>query len=50
MLSEEAEIVVIRENRRMATEAVLIQLAISGVLGKRGAVEFGKTIKKLQNG
>ncbi len=47
---EEAEIVMDRQNRTMASEAVLLQAAVSSVLSKPAAKEFGRLIKRLNEG
>lgn len=46
---DEARIVVERHNGAHATQAVLVQLAVSSVLSKDGAKEFKKTINRLND-
>jgi hypothetical protein len=48
MVWVEAELVAERENRRIATEAVLTQMAVSSVISKQAGKEFRKVIKRLQ--
>lgn len=47
---DEAAIVVQRVNNGHATTAVLLQMAVSGVLSTKGNKAFQKTIKSLQGG
>lgn len=47
MVFVEAEIVVERLNGMEATRAVLIQMAASSVMSRKGAAEFQKLIKRL---
>lgn len=44
---EEASIVVDRENGREKTRAVLLNKAVSAVLGKKAAKEFEKTLNEM---
>lgn len=51
MLWLESQLVVERLNQQAVTQAVLLQLAVSSILSKKGGTEFKKTINKLtQNG
>ena len=45
---DESRLVVERVNNGHATTAVLLQLAVSGVLSKKANKDFTKTVKKLQ--
>ena len=47
MVWDECQLVVERQNRAHATEATLVQLAVSSILSKDGAKEFRKTLKRL---
>lgn len=47
MLMEETQIVTRRINNRIATEAALVQMAVSGVLSKKANDAFRKTMKQL---
>ena len=47
MVWDEAELVVERENRRIATEATFTNLAVSAVISAKSGKQFEKQIKKL---
>lgn len=47
---DEAELVVERLNGRIATEAVLTQMAVSSVLSEKAGKQFNKMVKKLSGG
>ena len=47
MVFDEVQLVVQRVNKRHATDATLLQLAVSGVLSKEGNKLFKKQIKAL---
>lgn len=49
MVWDEARLAVERINRFHATQAVLVQQAVSSILSKDGAKEFKKTITGLNN-
>lgn len=47
MLGDEVRLVVKRVNGAMASEAVLLQLAVSSMFDKKAAKLFQKTLKRL---
>lgn len=47
---EEADLVVERDNQRMATETLLIQMAVSSLFAKEAGKEFQKIISRLTDG
>lgn len=47
MVSDEVSLVLTRSNHAEATRAVLLQMAVSGVLDKKAGELFQATIKKL---
>lgn len=49
MVFSEAEFVIERMNREEASRAVLVNMAVSALLDKGAAKEFGKQIKKMTN-
>lgn len=50
MLLDECRLVTGRVNRRLATEATLLQMAVSGVLSKKANGAFRNTIQNLTEG
>ena len=44
---DEANLVSERENARIATEAQLVQMAVSGIVSRKGGTQFQKMLKKL---
>jgi len=47
---EEAELVVSRQNQTLATETLLIQMAVSSLFAKEAGREFQKIISRLSDG
>lgn len=47
---EEAELVTDRLNQTLATESLLLQMAVSSLLNAEAGRTFQKTIKRLTNG
>ena len=47
---EEAELVVTRDNQRIATETLLTQMAVSSLFAKEAGKEFHKIISRLTDG
>lgn len=50
MLADEARLIVERVNRRHATEATLVQMAVSTILSKKAGKAFQKQIRELNEG
>lgn len=48
LLIDETRLAVDRINNRIATEAVLVNLAVSSVLSKKSGAHFKKTLAKLR--
>lgn len=47
MVFDEAELVTARLNSRMASESVLLQMAVAGVLSEEAAKNFAKKVQEL---
>ena len=47
MVYDESNLIIERQNSRIATEVLLLQQAVNGLLSKEGRKQFTKTLKTL---